>query len=243
MSPHHTRFAKFEMLTVHRSSLQEAPVNPRLIDDISRARLEANLIRLGLTEPIIWNRVTSHIIAGHQRIAALDKLHGLDYHVTVSVVDIPADKELDQIVFLNNPAAQGTFDPLKLFSLAVGREIDLVLSGFDSRDDFQEIMLGMVDEDAVGALFGAELENQPVPPAKELESESPVEESAPSSPDTIPDNDILPLVVVFDHRPHLLSVLKSLNWPDLTGEITVSQLTTLLGNASARAHAAAMTTS
>ena len=103
---------------VHRSQVNPAPYNPRLMDEAQRAELDASLHRHGLVIPLVWNKKTGNLVGGHQRLEWLDLKHpGLDYELTVSVVnlEIPAEKRLN--ILLNNQAAQGSFHIESLCSI------------------------------------------------------------------------------------------------------------------------------
>lgn len=117
-----------------RRDITAAPYNPRTITDEARRRLRANVERVGLLEPIVWNRRTGHVVGGHQRLKALDALEGtLDYLVPVAVVDLSEREEKAQNVFLNNAEAQGQWDVAALGDLL--REIEAPeLAGFDHAD-------------------------------------------------------------------------------------------------------------
>jgi ParB-like chromosome segregation protein Spo0J len=99
--------------------------------------LRSNLERVGLLEPIIWNRRTGNVVGGHQRLAALDALEGSqDYLVPVAVVDLDEREEKAQNVFLNNGEAQGEWDMDLLGDLL--RDIGQPdLAGFDYGDLYQ----------------------------------------------------------------------------------------------------------
>jgi hypothetical protein len=69
---------KYEILEIHRTQINNAPYNPRQISDKARKMLQKNLATVGLLSPIVWNQRTGNIVAGHQRIDAMDKrLSGL----------------------------------------------------------------------------------------------------------------------------------------------------------------------
>lgn len=104
------------MATVSRAQLQEAVSNPRNpLEPYAEKELTANIARLGLLEPLVVNSRTNTVVSGHQRLAILDKMAGnKEYELTVAMVDLDEKTEKEQIVFLNNELAMGTFDVDKL---------------------------------------------------------------------------------------------------------------------------------
>lgn len=108
----------FEMRVMRRSDLTAAPYNPREIDDSARAKLFANLKRVGLIEPPVVNLRTGYIVSGHQRLELLDAIEGnSDYFLDVSTIDVDEVREKELNIVLNNPLAQGSFDIPKLASV------------------------------------------------------------------------------------------------------------------------------
>lgn len=124
---------KFQMASISRKQLVGAPYNPRQIDENAKKKLRNNIRRVGLIQPIIWNKRTGHIVSGHQRIAILDSLERNDtYYLDVAVVDLDEQTEKEQVVFLNNELAMGSFDLPKLDTLL--HEINFENCGFDHLD-------------------------------------------------------------------------------------------------------------
>ena len=114
----HASHEKYEIITVHRRDLKNAPYNPRQIGDEARKRLKKGITKFGLVEPPVWNRRTGHIVSGRQRISILDELEGTDdYHIHVAVVDVDEKTEKKLNVQLNNPQMQGEFDLERLGDL------------------------------------------------------------------------------------------------------------------------------
>lgn len=96
---------------VHRGELKNAPYNPRKISKEAKDKLKANIERVGLLEPAIWNERTGNIVGGHQRISIIDSIKGTkDYKIKVAAVDLDEKTEVEQNMFLNNISAQGYFD-------------------------------------------------------------------------------------------------------------------------------------
>lgn len=128
-----SQYEKYEIEEIHREALKNAPYNPRIISDKARRTLKANLEKVGMLAPIIWNRRTGNIVSGHQRIKALDALErSHDYLVKVAVVDLDEKTEKEQNIFMNNPNAQGDYEIESLESLL--KEINIDNAGFDLAD-------------------------------------------------------------------------------------------------------------
>jgi hypothetical protein len=157
-----SQFQKFAMVLVHRSELRNAPYNPRVLDDDKRERLQENLQRVGLVEPVIWNRRTGNLVGGHQRLAALDALQGQDYHLQVAQVSLTDKEEREQNVFLNNPAAQGQFEMHALKDLFGRTDVtfDTERAGFD-----QKAVQAMFPEPKLDAVFERAPTPAPADPA------------------------------------------------------------------------------
>jgi ParB-like chromosome segregation protein Spo0J len=124
---------KLEIRYLPLKDLKEAPYNPRVVlPEASRAyhRLRRSLQSFGLVEPLVWNETTGHVVGGHFRLRILREL-GVEV-VPVSVVRLTPEREKALYIVLNNPEAQGRFDPKRL--LAVLRELEqlpeLELTGF-----------------------------------------------------------------------------------------------------------------
>jgi hypothetical protein len=122
----------FVIERTHRRQIKNAEYNPRVIDDHARKKLKGNLKKMGLIDPLVWNRRTGNLVSGHQRISILDDLAGTNnYTLDFAVVDLSLEDEKVQNVFLNNPDAQGTYDVDVLGKMIVNDEIDYKRAGFD----------------------------------------------------------------------------------------------------------------
>lgn len=116
---------------VRRDALLNAPYNPRRMPKDKAKRLRDNLAKVGLVEPVIWNRRTGNLVGGHQRLAALDMLEGkADYELDVAAVDLDPKVEREQNVFLNNPGTQGDWD-LRALQGLFAKGASLEGAGFD----------------------------------------------------------------------------------------------------------------
>lgn len=88
------------------------PGNPRTIDEDNRGRLREVLNRFGFVENLVLNSRTGELVSGHQRRALALEL-GID-RVPVMVVDLPEAEARALAVALNNPSAQGAWEPTLL---------------------------------------------------------------------------------------------------------------------------------
>lgn len=142
---------KFEGREIHRSQINEAPYNPRDIEDSAEKKLFGNIENRGLLETLVWNETTGNLVSGHRRLKKLDayalkKLKNLDYTITVAVVQLSLKEEIEQNLFFNNHKAQGFFDDNKMLDIFKGTslpKIDFQLAGFDNDD----IQLFGIEED------------------------------------------------------------------------------------------------
>jgi ParB-like chromosome segregation protein Spo0J len=129
-----SKHQKFEVKTIHRSAIKNAPYNPRTINDYQRKGLKRNLKKVGFLQPIVWNEATGNIVSGHQRISILDELEkSEDYELSVSAVNLSDKEEMEQNVFLNATTFTGEFDLGALKTLIDGG-LDYEAAGLDLYD-------------------------------------------------------------------------------------------------------------
>lgn len=130
-----SRFQRFDVEVVSRKELRDAPYNPRMIDDSARKRLKAGLQKHGLVQPVVWNKRTGNVVAGHQRLELLDTLEKSgDYDIQVAVIDVDDRDEKELNVQLNNPSMQGWWDTEKLAALHDESGIEFKDMGFSELD-------------------------------------------------------------------------------------------------------------
>lgn len=130
-----SKYQKFETDVINRSEIKGAEYNPRIISEDARKRLRKMIARHGLVQPLVWNRRTGNLVAGHQRLAALDSLERTqDYDLQVAVVDVSEREERVLNVQLNNPSMQGEWDLDKLATLAEDAAIAPDEFGFSDGD-------------------------------------------------------------------------------------------------------------
>jgi ParB-like chromosome segregation protein Spo0J len=119
--------------------LHPAPYNPRVTlrpGMPAYHRLERSLAEFDLVQPIVWNRVTGHVVGGHQRLVIL-KRQG-ETEVDCVVVELPLEREKALNVALNNDQVAGEWDTAKLTELLAELQalpdFDVTLTGFDDAD-------------------------------------------------------------------------------------------------------------
>ena len=119
--------------------LKPAPYNPRVPLKPGMAafeKLERSLAEFDLVQPVVWNRATGHVVAGHQRLEVL-KHRGVTT-VDCIVVELSLEREKALNVALNNERLASTWDEVKLTELLVELQelpdFDLALTGFDDAD-------------------------------------------------------------------------------------------------------------
>lgn len=118
---------------IQTARLIPADYNPRKDlkpGDPEYEKLKRSLEEFGYVEPVIWNKTTSHVVGGHQRLKVL-----LDMGITeveCVVVEMDAEKEKALNVALNK--ISGDWDKNKLALLIAdlqGADFDVSLTGFD----------------------------------------------------------------------------------------------------------------
>mgnify|MGYP000937840291 CR=1 FL=1 len=113
--------------------LSPAEYNPRKDlkpGDAEYEKLKRSIQEFGYVEPIIWNKSTSHVIGGHQRLKILMDLGYTE--VECVVVDMSEEKEKALNIALNK--ISGAWDQEKLALLITdlqGTDFDVSLTGFD----------------------------------------------------------------------------------------------------------------
>lgn len=126
---------KFVVERLHRRQIKGAAYNPRKIDDHARKKLHNNLKKMGLLDPLVFNKRNGNLVSGHQRLSILDDLAGTDnYTMDFSVVDLSDKDEKEQNIFFNNPSTQGTYDVDGLGKMLVEDDVDYRRAGFDDMD-------------------------------------------------------------------------------------------------------------
>ncbi len=132
--------------------LVPADYNPRKDlkpGDKEYEKLKRSINEFGYVDPLIWNKRTSRLVGGHQRLKVLKDM-GID-EVDVVVVDMDEEKEKALNVALNK--ISGDWDKDKLMLLITdlqGEDFDVSLTGFDPEeldDLFKDNMKDGVKDD------------------------------------------------------------------------------------------------
>jgi len=134
-----SKHQKYIMRTLWRSQIKEHPKNPRVITENAKKKLKTKMVEVGLLQPLIVNERTGYLLGGHQRLATLDSLEKYkngqnDYEIEVAVVDLDEKQELEMLVFLNNPGAQGGWELEMLAEINLDAGIEFTDMGFDALD-------------------------------------------------------------------------------------------------------------
>ncbi len=125
-----------EIIKKKLSELIPADYNPRKDlkpGDREYEKLKRSIEQFGYVDPLIWNKRTSRLVGGHQRLKVLKDM-GID-EVDVVVVDMDEEKEKALNVALNK--ISGDWDKDKLMLLITdlqGEDFDVSLTGFDTED-------------------------------------------------------------------------------------------------------------
>jgi hypothetical protein len=131
-NPQQSKYQAFTTETVRRVDLVGAPYNPRVLTEDAKRRLKASLQKVGLVQPIVWNKKTGNVVGGHQRLKQLDALEGSsDYTLTVAVLDVDEVREKEINVLLNNTLVSGDWDYDALKSVLNSEGMDIEATGFD----------------------------------------------------------------------------------------------------------------
>lgn len=95
----------WDVQTVKLSNVIPMPDNERYIEQRNLDGLKRCIQRFGLVELPVWNKVTGHIIAGHQRFYTLKEM-GVE-EVEMIVVELSEEDEMAANLTMNNPHIQG----------------------------------------------------------------------------------------------------------------------------------------
>ena len=93
-------------------------------------KLKRSLEEFGYVEPVIWNKTTSHVVGGHQRLKVLLDMSIAE--VECVVVEMDAEKEKALNIALNKISGDWDKDKLALLIADLqGADFDVSLTGFD----------------------------------------------------------------------------------------------------------------
>ena len=140
-------------MELRRDMISGAPYNPRQISSYARSLLKKKLESVGCVTPIVWNRRSGFVVAGHQRLSVLDELEGnQSYTVGVMAIDVDEKTEREMNVQLNNRQSQGQFDKDSFLALIADGSLDLQEAGMTRID--LEIEFGRLPE--IAGIFAQE---------------------------------------------------------------------------------------
>ena len=116
------------------TSINAAPYNPRVDlkpDDPRYQALAKSMDEFGLVQPLVFNKRTKTLVAGHQRLKVL--LARGESHAESVVVDLPLEKEQALNLALNKVSGAWDKDKLadRLDELVKIPELDLAVTGFE----------------------------------------------------------------------------------------------------------------
>lgn len=100
---------RHQIVTMRIADLVPWESNPRRISETALAGLDESISRFGCVEPIIFNKRSTRVVGGHQRLCVL-RAHGVE-HTEVVVVDLPEVEERALNLALNNPYIAGGWTP------------------------------------------------------------------------------------------------------------------------------------
>src|SRR5450830_1781389 len=125
-----------EIKKIPISQINPAKYNPRIDlkhGDIEYEKIKKSIDEFDLVEPLVWNKQTGNLVAGHQRLKIL-KDQGIT-EIEVSVVDLPEAKEKALNIALNKVDGAWDFPKLKdlLQEIDIG-PYDVSFTGFDEQE-------------------------------------------------------------------------------------------------------------
>lgn len=150
-----------KLSTIPIEKIDPAPYNPRVDlkpGDPRYERLSKSIDEFGMIQPLVWNRRSGYLVAGHQRLKILRARGEKD--VEVATVDLPPDKERVLNLALNKIA--GDWHEAKLAELLAAladvQDLDLEVTGFsipdvekltaDLREQLEDPAAEPIDDDA-----------------------------------------------------------------------------------------------
>jgi ParB-like chromosome segregation protein Spo0J len=147
-----------ELISLPITQLRPAAYNPRVTlrpGDAAWQKLSRSLAEFGLVQPLVWNRRTGNLVAGHQRLEIL-KRQGKT-QVECIVVDLPLEREQALNVALNNRALMSDWHADKLADVIADLkaipDFDATLTGF-SEGDLHDLLLQPDPDFAAGDELG-----------------------------------------------------------------------------------------
>jgi DNA modification methylase len=118
---------RHEIATMDVAALRPSPDNPRRMGSAAMAALTKSLERFGDVQPVVWNRRSGLVVAGHQRLKILraKKVR----QTSVVIVDLDERSERALNIALNSSALAGTFtDGLEALLEAIERDDEVLFA-------------------------------------------------------------------------------------------------------------------
>ena len=218
-----SKYQRFDVETISREQIKNAPYNPRIMDEGAKKRLKKGLKKHGLVSAITWNKRTGNIVGGHQRLEQIDGLERRnDYELTVCVVDVDEREEAELNVQLNNPSMQGEWDVEGLAGMTEQFDLSLEDMGFTESDaDF------LFDGDSrFSNLFET-------PEAEETKGKlQEIKKARSEAGEKLKDRNSINFfaVVVFDNEEDRRDFYKSISVPVYEEYITADQIRRIMGS-------------
>lgn len=129
---------KVETKQIKLKDIQLAAYNPRKDlkpEDPEYQKIASSLRNFGVMAPLVWNKRSGNLVAGHQRLKILRQEFGMTdaSEITVSVVDLDETQEVEANIAFNK--AQGAWDFEKLgiamFKIPIEERIN---TAFDAQE-------------------------------------------------------------------------------------------------------------
>lgn len=101
--------------------------------DAEYDKLKRSIEQFGYVEPVIWNKVTGHVVGGHQRLKVLMDMGIIE--VECVIIEIDEEKEKALNIALNKISGDWDKDKLALLIADLqGVDFDVSLTGFDPKE-------------------------------------------------------------------------------------------------------------
>ena len=158
-------FREAEYRVIKMKDMHQAPYNPRYDlqqGDIKYENLKLSVIKNGMIQPIVWNRITGNIVGGNQRFKILQQL-GVEEVVCAVVNYETIEDEMAACIALNK--AHGKWENallIQLFEKFGNEEPDYNAMGFD-KEEVEHLYAGL-DELEDEDIFDWSLEPEKKPP-------------------------------------------------------------------------------
>ena len=130
-----------ETTTIMRSQIAFNPQNPKNHVDPEIKQQMKNLSSVGLLGGIIWNKQTGHLVDGHRRVMAMDRMQKYDgspetdYEIKVECVDFDKKTELNQLTYMAVGNTKADYNLIAKYAI----DIDPSQAGLDD-DSYKRLM-------------------------------------------------------------------------------------------------------